>query len=536
MNQAAIEKYQTVLSILKEKIREARRRATDTVNTELLKIHWETGKIIAEQEINEGWGSKVIDKLSKDLKSEFNDMKGFSPRNLRYMRDFFTAYPEFPVINYSVGQTILQVPLAKLSWYHHITLLDKVKDSNERAYYICTTAERGWSRNVMVHQIEANLFKRQGNLPSNFATALPPEESELVQQIFKDPYFFEFIYQGDASREKDLEEALTKQITKFLLELGQWFAFLGRQYKVNLRDREFFYDLLFYHTKLKRYVIVELKIGDFQPEHIGKMDFYLKLADDLLRDKNDGNSIGLILCKTKDGVIAEYALRDSKLPIGIAEYKINELLPEHIQRELPEHIQRELPSIEEIEQNLGLEIEAVADPIAQRLEKVKQKLAVRSAGEIEAALDFAGCCKIFDNSFRPLMEKLTATLKEFNPSFVSHNYSWFTGTNTVNDLSTLEQRWKTESAFDTFRGVQYYYQLNGFKFAGTETFDINITLHLVVEKYWYGLKLGGYNNNEVFYKKLCNQYLTEPEIEDISTTIAEQILSDIEKSADARLN
>ena len=197
----------------------------------------------------------------------------------------------------------------------------------------------------MVHQIESGLYHRQGKISNNFQNTIAPAQSELVRQIFKDPYKFDFIYLGQQIKERDLEEALTSQLTKFLLELGQWFAFMGRQYKVMLGEKEYFFDLLFYHTRLKRYIIIELKIDDFKPEYKGKMEFYLQLADDILKQRDDESSIGLILCKTKDGLVAEYALRDSRKPIGIAEYTLN--------KKLPSSIRRELPSIEDLESVIG---------------------------------------------------------------------------------------------------------------------------------------------------------------------------------------
>jgi predicted nuclease of restriction endonuclease-like (RecB) superfamily len=360
--------YKVILSDLKEKIRQARLQAAMTINRQLLTIYWEIGNTILDQQKNEGWGTKVIDRLSRDLKIDFPEMKGLSLRNLKYMRAFTEAYPYFvehplqntneidhqedKLMQVSLAQnsktgdsTIVQAELAQLSWYHHITLLDKIKDPLMRVFYIRQTISNGWSRDVMVHQIESGLYQRQGNISSNFHSTIAPAQSELVRQIFKDPYKFDFIYLGQEIKERDLEEALTNQITKFLLELGQWFAFMGKQYRVLLGDKEYFFDLLFYHTRLKRYIIIELKIDDFKPEYKGKMDFYLQLADEMLKQNDDENSIGLILCKTKDGLVAEYALRDSRKPIGIAEYTIN--------KKLPLTIRRELPSIEELESVMG---------------------------------------------------------------------------------------------------------------------------------------------------------------------------------------
>ena len=360
--------YRAILTDLKEKIRQARLQATITLNGQLLTIYWEIGNTILDQQKNEGWRAKVIDRLSRDLKVEFPEMKGLSLRNLKYMRSFAEAYPDFvkpaglfinhtkhkadKLVQVTLAQhasarekIIVQAELAQLSWYHHITLLDKIKDPVIRIFYIRETISNGWSRDIMVHQIESDLYHRQGKISNNFQNTIAPAQSELVRQIFKDPYKFDFIYLGQQIKERDLEEALTSQLTKFLLELGQWFAFIGRQYKVILSEKEYFFDLLFYHTRLKRYIIIELKIDDFKPEYKGKMEFYLQLADDILKQRDDESSIGLILCKTKDGLVAEYALRDSRKPIGIAEYTLN--------KKLPSSIRRELPSIEDLESVIG---------------------------------------------------------------------------------------------------------------------------------------------------------------------------------------
>ncbi len=443
MNKLPDKQYIEVLINLKIRIRQAQLKAALTVNVHLLSIYWEIGKTILEQQSNEGWGAKIIDRLSADLQKEFPDMKGFSIRNLKYMKAFSEAYPDFDTIvqpsaaqlkstqkqlpskvqgklaqNKSLSETsFVQVPLAQLSWYHHITLLDKVKDKKERSFYINKTIENGWSRDVMVHQIESKLFKRQGRISSNFKDILIPPQSELVQQIFKDPYKFDFIYLGEEAKERDIEDALTGQITKFLLELGQWFAFVGRQYKVTLGDKEYFFDLLFYHTRLRRYIVIDLKIDDFKPEYKGKMEFYLNLADEQLKQKDDENSIGLILCKTKDGLVAEYALRDSKKPIGIAEYKINE--------KLPKNIQKELPTIKELETEIEKEYEELKSPSQKRLDALKEKLLKIKSSEIKA--------RTINTTAAELIEKL----KQFPSDTRIVVAGYEDGFNDINELRSI---------------------------------------------------------------------------------------------------
>ena len=349
--------YMTVLQTLKERIRQARLRAVVAVNNELLTVFWEIGNTIRKQEKAEGWGTKTVERLASDLKIEFPDMKGLSPRNLRYMREFVLAYPKF---------IILQQSVAKLPWGHNCTLLDKLKQPEERLFYAQKAIQNGWTRALLVNQIESGLHKRQGMLTSNFTSSLPAYESELAMQLFKDPYQLDFIMLGEEAKERDLENALMNQVTKFLLELGEGFAFMGRQKRFEAGGREFCIDLLFYHTRLRRHIIIDLKIGEFEAEFISKMNLYLGLADDNLKGKYDEASIGLILCKTNNKIVAEYALRDTTKPIGIAEYKISQ--------KLPGNFKGKLPSIEEIQKRMDKELKETPVKINEKLKAVKRKI------------------------------------------------------------------------------------------------------------------------------------------------------------------
>jgi predicted nuclease of restriction endonuclease-like (RecB) superfamily len=368
--------YMTVLQTLKERIRQARLRAVVAVNKELLTVFWEIGNTIRKQEKSEGWGTKTVERLASDLKIEFPDMKGLSPRNLRYMREFVVAYPKFTILQRSVAKlnnnnknpsfTILQQAVAKLPWGHNCTLLDKLKQPEERLFYAQKAIQNGWTRAMLVNQIESGLHKRQGMLTSNFTSSLPAYESELAMQLFKDPYQLDFILLGEEAKERDLENALMNQVTKFLLELGDGFAFMGRQKRFEAGGREFCIDLLFYHTRLRRHIIIDLKIGEFEAEFISKMNLYLGLADDNLKGKYDEASIGLILCKTNNKIVAEYALRDTTKPIGIAEYKISQ--------KLPGNIKGKLPSIEEIQKRMDKELKETPIKINEKLKAVKRKI------------------------------------------------------------------------------------------------------------------------------------------------------------------
>jgi len=266
-------------------------------------------------------------------------MKGFSPRNLRYMRTFAETYPD--------GQ-FLQQAVAKLPWGHNVRILDYVKTDQERRWYVEQTLRNGWSRDVLVFQIESRLFQRQGKAVSNFDTTLPNLQSDLAQQVLKDPYSFDFLSLDSEAHERDLERSLVDHIQKFLLELGVGFAFVGRQYHMEVGDQDFYIDLLFYHLKLRCFFVVELKTTEFKPEYAGKMNFYLSVVDDLLRHPSDQQSIGLILCKEKNRLVAEYALRDLAKPIGVSEFRLGEALPDKLKGQLPtiEQLEAELKTIE----------------------------------------------------------------------------------------------------------------------------------------------------------------------------------------------
>jgi len=328
--------YSELLAELKSQIVSARLNAALSVNHELVLLYWRIGRQILSRQELEGWGSKVIDRLADDLRHAFPEMKGFSPRNLKYMRALAEAYSD---------EQFVQATLAQIPWYHNVTILDKIKDHAEREWYIRQTIQHGWSRNVLVHQIESSLYQRHGKAVANFDRTLPAPQSELARQILKDPYNFDFLSLGEEAQERDLERGLIEHLREFLLELGVGFAFVGSQYHLEVGGEDFYLDLLFYHLHLRCYVVIELKICEFQPEFAGKMNFYLSAVDDLLRHPEDRPSIGLILCKTRNRIIAEYALRDTLKPMGVAEYKITALLPEHLKGSLP--------SIEELEAELG---------------------------------------------------------------------------------------------------------------------------------------------------------------------------------------
>ncbi|MCD4746480.1 MAG: PDDEXK nuclease domain-containing protein [Bacteroidales bacterium] len=325
--------YTEWLNELKIKIQSTQIRAALSANKEMILLYWEFGKELYEKQEEKGWGNAVVDSLAKDLREEFPNLKGFSRRNLFYMKSFYIFYK---VDFEKVQQLVAQIP-----WGHNIRIISKSRSLKKAIFYLNETFENNWSRDILDMQIETNLFERKGKAITNFSRALPEPNSDLANQTLKDPYLFDFLTLKKDADEHSIEEQLTKHITQFLLELGTGFAFIGRQYHLEIGKKDFYIDLLFYHTKLRCYVVVELKAKSFKPEHAGKLSFYLSAVDDILKTEIDNPTIGIILCRMKNKIEAEYALRGISQPIGVAEYQLS--------KSVPENIKSELPSIEEIE-------------------------------------------------------------------------------------------------------------------------------------------------------------------------------------------
>ena len=326
--------YLSVIQSIKSEIKSAQYKAALRVNRELIMLYYNIGKIINE---HKAWGNKFIDNLAADIKLEFPNVKGYSVRNLKYMAKFAETYPD---------EQFVQTVSAQIPWSHNTLILDKIHSPEQREWYIRKTAENGWSHSVLTHQIESDLYTRQvlSNKVSNFENRLPSPQSELAVQTIKDPYIFDFIPFREDMVERDIENALVKDVTKLLLELGTGFAFLGNQYHINVGGDDFYIDLLFYNLNLRSYVVIELKTGDFKPEYAGQLNFYLSAVDGILKKEQDNPSIGLLLCKNKNDLVAEYSLKDMSKPMGVSEYKVT--------RNLPDELMNQLPSVEDIQKRI----------------------------------------------------------------------------------------------------------------------------------------------------------------------------------------
>jgi len=391
--------FPKLLEEIKARIRLAQTRAMQAVNAELVQVYWDIGRMIDMRQRQEGWGAGVIPRLARELRNELPEIKGFSERNIKSMLAFYRAYPDPSAF---VQQPVAQMPGKRISppstartertekgqqavaqfpdsllwsipWGHHVLLMVKVKDLNARLWYMQQTLVGGWSRNVLLTMIQSEAHRRQGAALTNFERLLPPPQSDLARQSLKDPYIFDFLTLEEPFHERELETNLLRHLERFLLELGQGFAFVGRQLHLEVGDSDFYIDLLFYHLKLRSFVVIDLKTGEFKPEYAGKMNFYLSVVDDQLRHESDAPSIGLILCQDRNHIVAEYALRGVSKPIGVSEYELTRALPPRLQSALPtvEEIEAELTVSETLQLTDKVEVEVVRAKMPTRAKSAK---------------------------------------------------------------------------------------------------------------------------------------------------------------------
>jgi predicted nuclease of restriction endonuclease-like (RecB) superfamily len=384
-----LQHYGDLFADIKTRIRHAQTRAVLAVNAELVRLYWDIGRLIDQRQRQAGWGAGVIPRLARDLHNELPEVKGFSERNIKRMLAFYRAYPDPAAI---VPQAVAQLPapakvpqavaqvaptpgavLWSIPWGHHALLLEQVKDVPARLWYMEQTLANGWSRNILAAQVQGHVHRRQGRAVTNFAVALPEPQSDLVRQTLKDPYLFDFLTLEEPFHERELETGLVRHLEKFLLELGQGFAFVGRQYRLDVGGEDFYVDLLFYHLRLRAFVVIDLKTGPFKPEYAGKLNFYCNVVNDRLRHATDQPTIGLILCQTKDNVLAEYALSGIDKPIGVSSYELT--------RALPQNLRSALPTVEQIEAELENKPESGAQPAPPRPKPRRGKPKAGGAGD-----------------------------------------------------------------------------------------------------------------------------------------------------------
>lgn len=543
--------YHIILSSLKEKIKLARQKAVIAVNHELLMVYWEIGNIILQQQKEEGWGKKIISRLAKDLKVEFTDMKGLSERNLVYMQTFAGTWPYYPFTQPLVaqlpdnptktkniipqplaaklhnteneGSVIVQPLLAQIPWTHHTVILDKVKTEKERIYYIKKTAANGWSKSVLAAQIESQLHLRQGNAITNFAHTLPKAQSDLARETLKNPYLFDFLGLTEDIQERELEKALIQHMKKFMLELGRGFAYVGNQYNLVVEDDDYYLDLLFYNYHLHCFVVFELKVGEFKPEFAGKLNFYINTVNRQIKGTEDKPTIGVLLCKTPNKTVVEYSLKGIDTAMGVSEYELT--------KALPKQLKGEMPSIKELEQELEKEVEEYKEkinPVDARLLAIKEKLKGIKTEEIQTPATYPILLGLYKNGLRPLYEKIIKRLATFKDEFQSKTFGWQAGTTVTDKLEHIDPLWENEGNLKTIKEVKFFYNLIGFKKAGTENFGEHLDLKFEMQDYWYGFTLLNHNNQQPFLKKLYHQPITKEDQQIIVDLMMSKVMDKIE--------
>jgi len=537
--------YGLILQDLKEKIRQARLRASVVVNAQLLQVYWEIGQTILEQQKRLGWGKKIIKQLSNDLRTEFPDMRGFSERNLVYMQTFAATYPHFTITQSLVAQIAQGKPaqlenvenqenaitqpvvaqlerlVGQLPWTHNIVLLDKLPTLEERLFYIQKCIQNGWSKAVLVHQIESDLYNRQGKAITNFEQTLPKYQSDLARETFKNPYLFDFLGIEEEVHERELEKALIQHIKKFLLELGRGFAFVGNQRNLVVDGDDFFLDLLFYNYHLHCFVVFELKVGDFKPEYAGKLNFYINTIDQQIKGEDDKPTIGVLLCKTPNETVVRFALTGIQSPIGVAEYELI--------NSLPKQLKAQMPTVEELEAELEKEVEENLSAVEKRLKAVKGKVKSMQTEELQTPATYALLQEIFKQSMKPLFIQIMQKLSnEFKEEYMTHRVSWHLNQNIVHGIEDVEAFWNKEENLKSVTEITFDYAMFGLRKAGTENYNEHISLKFWMDTYWYGFSLVNHENGQPFLKKLYHQQLTNEERQQIIDLIVTKVLDRIE--------
>ena len=544
-------KYQLILNGLKEKIRHARFKAAFTVNTQLLAIYWEIGNTILEQQRIEGWGAKIIDNLSLDLKLEFTDFKGLSVRNLKYMRSFAEAYPDFLFVQPVVAQiksgkktdltivqpVVAQLPktkkaktepeflqplIAKIPWTHHTIILDRIKDKDERFFYLQKTVENGWSKSVLSLQIDNKLFERQGKTINNFDNTLPAIDSDLARETFKSSYVFDFLTLSEEAKEKDVERALMQHLKKFMLELGRGFAYVGNQFNLVVEDDDYFLDLLFYNINLKCYVVFELKIGDFKPEFTGKLNFYTNTVNEQIKNKDDKPTIGILLCKTPNKTVVKYSLHGIKSPIGVSDYQFANALPKQLKGEMP--------TIEELEKEIEEGYTEMLKPVDKKIGQLKELIKGLTQPPVKEKRSAANCERILSKVVFFLRNSMTKQLevKEIADQFKEIEMMVFTDNQGHKTDKEVRAYLKLHKEVSEFR---IELRLNGFIPAGTKAFNIWKDIYVQTTQYNYTI---GFDRNQqtVLFEKLYHQLPDTKEFENIIDKWMEGIVDNITQQLD----
>jgi predicted nuclease of restriction endonuclease-like (RecB) superfamily len=519
--------YYSIISGLKERIRQARLKAVVLINKELLQVYWEIGQTILDQQKEQGWGAKIIDQLSADLKNEFPDFKGLSVRNLKYMRAFAEAYPQFGLVQQPAAQIqiidkqpsiIVQQLAAQLPWGHHQVLLDKIKSPEQRLYYMQKAIENGWSRDVMIHQIETSSYERSGKAITNFNVTLPALQSDLAQQSIKNPYVFDFLSYSEEMKERELEKALIQHLKNFMLELGKGFAWIGNQKNLVVEEDDFFLDLLFFNYNMNCFVIFELKIGEFKPEFAGKLNFYVNAIDEQLKGKEHNPTIGILLCKTPNQTVIKYSLQGIESPIGVTSYQF--------EKALPKELKGELPTVEELEKEIDQGYAELKNPVDKKIDRLKDMLKNLKEPEIKEKRNIEHCRNIYQKVVMVLLAKMLNRFeKDLTTMFQDNEATIYIDGQSFTDFDKAGDHMR-DNLGSPCKEFKIEFRSNGFKKAGTNTFNLWSGLQLLLQDYKYSFS--PVNELQViFLEKLYHESLTVPEENELVEKWMDRLLDNI---------
>jgi predicted nuclease of restriction endonuclease-like (RecB) superfamily len=537
------QEYNQWLAQLKEKIRYSQLKAALKVNSELLSLYWDLGKAITEKQEQSNWGDKIITQLSADLSSEFPEIKGFSMTNLKYIRKWYQFYnsnsqqsvdqmqkksvsPKGAMGQQSVGllqdiENEFPMALGVIPWGHHIQIFTKTADIEEALFYVQQTATYNWSRAVLVYNLESGLFRQKGKAYNNFDLTLPQPQSDLAKELIKNQYNLDFLGLGEEATERDLENAILGHIKKFMLALGSGFSFLGQQYHLQVGEKDYYLDLLFYHVKLHCYFVIELKVIEFKPEHAGKLEFYITALDELKKMPEDNPTIGLLLCKTVDKITAEYTLRNKTKAMGVSEYR----------HSLPDELKNELPDEESLKQELTKEIIIEPKPVARKLNKLKGLIQRLNIGKAEIQKNDEAIEKVINEIEIPLIKLIDSKLSEIKTEFKSAKiyilYNAQRGGEynvgfDITSMGKLENIWM----------LGFEFSLNGFEKAGKKAFDAWYKFEIQFDKYKFTI---GQERGKAWDDRAYNELYSKEELEEIADRFVEIVFDDIKERIEGML-
>jgi predicted nuclease of restriction endonuclease-like (RecB) superfamily len=521
--------YDSILTGLKEKFRTAQIKAALSVNAYQLALYWEVGFTILQQREEEGWGTKIIERLSRDLKIEFPGMKGISTRNITYMRDFAEAYPEYPFVQQAVADlsnidnqaiVILQQLVAKLPWGHHIAIFTRLKTREERLFYMQKCAENNWGRDFLKMQIDNKLHLRKGAAITNFKNTLPEATSDLARDILKSPYMFDFIAMSEKMQEREVEKALITHMKSFMLELGKGFAYVGNQYNLKVEGDDYFLDLLFYNTHLHCYVIFELKVGEFKPEYAGKLNFYINTVDAQIKGEHDAPTFGVLLCKTPNETVVKFALEGIKTPIGVAEYQLADALPKQLKLEMP--------SIEELEAEIEKEYEELKNPAEKKMDRIKELINKLGDEKLSERKNDAKTLYLFRTVFKAQQQMIWNVIQqEIVPMFQDVIHSWRIENYGFQTADAAEQQLLKHPSSHEF---YYELRLEGFLDAGVNTFNCYAGFKFHLDHYHYQAQDRYAQGGTNIYKKLYHQNPSHEEMMGLVEKYKMDLLNQIEEN------